>query len=110
MEIIEYRKHLVNGVITNPEWVVHGGYFHDRDTDTYLGLVLSSSDRGYYIPDTVVSMTLEEAIQRVLDIHNTYPWLSHKDEDHNKIYKTEEEVTAWVTKVFEEKPDPADMY
>ena len=110
MDIVEYRKHLVNRTVVDPEWVIKGGYFHDRDTDTYMGFVLESSERNYYIPDTVTFMTEEEALQRVLDIHSRYPWLKSKDENLNRVYKTEEEVTTWVNTVLTEKPHSAEMY
>ncbi len=110
MQIVEYRKHLVNREVTDPEWVIKGGYFYDRDTDTYMGFVLESSERNYYIPDTVTFMTQEEAIQRVKDIHATYPWLKSKDENLNRVYKTEEEIVTWVTRIIEELPDSANMY
>lgn len=110
MEIVEYRKHLLHGQIKDPEWVIHGGYFYDRDSDTYIGFVLSSKDRQYYIPDTVTFLTKEEAVSRVLDIHSRYPWIKSKDENLNRIYKTDKEIEDWVLRVIKEKPNSAEMY
>ncbi len=110
MKIVEYRKHLFNGQVVDPEWIIQGSYFYDRDSDTYMGFVLSSEDRQYYIPDTVEFLTEEEAIFRVLDIHSRYPWIKSKDEGLNKIYKTDKEVKDWVIKVIKEKPHSAEMY
>lgn len=113
-EVVEYRKHLQSGEAIDPEWIVFGGYFYDRDSDTYMGIIKASDSRDYYIPDTVTVLTIEEAIQRVLDINSVYPWVNTKsvDEDGNKQveYKTNEEIDAWVRRVIEEKPNSAEMY
>jgi len=113
-EIVEYRKHLQNKLSVDPEWVDFGGYFYDRDNDTYMGVVKSSDSRNYYIPDTVSILTVEEAIQRVLHINNRYPWVKSKsftaDGKKHIEYKTDNEIQDWVMRIIETKPNSAEMY
>jgi hypothetical protein len=113
MQIVEYRKHLANGSIVDPEWVIKGGYFHDRDADTYMGFVLESSERKYYIPDTVTFMTEEEAIQRVKDIHAEYPYVLSKvvtEEGTTKTYREDDSIESWVRGIIEDMPDSDIIY
>lgn len=73
MQLVEYKRHLVDGGIVDPKWIVVGGYMRDPDTNTYIGTVLDEAEREYYIPDTLVVMTAEQAVERYVDIHNRYP-------------------------------------
>ena len=59
MELIEYKRHLVNGVLVDPEWVHIGTIFGGSTEHTWIGIVLSEADRAYYIPDTVETKTVE---------------------------------------------------
>lgn len=81
-----------------PAWVKDGGMWLDPDNHTYIGFVLDESDREYYVPDTLVELTVAEVKTRVLDINSRYPAL---DEEGAEL--TEEELTAsvdnWVSAV-----------
>jgi len=55
MIVVEYKRHLVNGVLVDPEWVKDGGYFPVEGT--WIGLVESEEDRKYYIPGSLVHIS-----------------------------------------------------
>lgn len=105
MKIVEYKKHLLNGVLVDPEWIVKGGEFYDSNTKTFIGLVLPEEERGYYIPDTVVYMTIEELYQRVIDHNTSQPYIKSKIFNDNgpntKTYYTNEELKQWVDNFLE---------
>jgi hypothetical protein len=97
MKIVEYKKHLINGVNIIPEFIHDGNYFYDNDTKTWIGLVLDSSDREYYVPDTLTELTDEELIARQLVIHsnNSITKLEIPSDPHSNIITlTEEEVIS----------------
>jgi hypothetical protein len=97
MKIVEYKKHLINGVNIIPEFIHDGNYFYDGDTKTWIGLILDSSDREYYIPDTLTELTNQELIARQLTIHsnNSITKLEIPSDPHsNIIILTEEEVIS----------------
>jgi hypothetical protein len=72
MKIYEYRKHLVAGRIQDPEFITHGGHWYDIISDTYIALM---PDRlPYYIPDTLVLLSIEQLIARVQLLHNKVPF------------------------------------
>jgi hypothetical protein len=106
MKIVEYKKHLINGVNIIPEFIHDGNYFYDADTKTWIGLVLDISDREYYVPDTLTELTNEELIIRQLNIHSNNPITKLEitsDPHSNIINLTEEEVISNINEWLDEK-------
>jgi len=95
MELIEYKRHLVNGVLVDPEWVHIGTIFGGSTEHTWIGIVLSEADRAYYIPDTVETKTVEQVkeIQRT----KTFKRPTVPNDPHSKIVIfTTEEINQMV--------------
>lgn len=74
MQIVEYKKHLVDDELKDPEWVVRGSLLYNPLDKTYIGFVLDEEDREYYLPDTVSILTEEEVVIRSLSIHESQPY------------------------------------
>ena len=90
--ILEYKCELnYDGNLCPPPWVKIPGYFQDPDNFTFIGF--SPLVREYKIPDTVTKLTLQEAIDRLLDINTRYPMKKIESED---LY-TDLEIEAMVT-------------
>jgi hypothetical protein len=92
--ILEYKSELnYDGQLCPPPWVKIPGYFQDPDTFTLIGF--SPSIREYKIPDTVTKLTLQEAIDRVLDINTRYPMKKIDTE----VFYTDAEIETMVIDV-----------
>ncbi len=65
---VEYMKHLVDGVLVDPEWVLEGGFFPNSSDGTYIGIALDRGSREYYIPDSVKIMDKSSIQTRNLKI------------------------------------------
>ena len=64
--ILEYKLHLhPDGYTYHPPFVKAFGFYNSEDK-TYLGYALDESDRDYYIPDTILVLTEDEAVERSL--------------------------------------------
>ena len=69
MKIVEYKKHLVNGCLIDPEFIVSGNMFNDPINNTWVGKILDESERKYYVPDTLLELTRDQLIERVLSLN-----------------------------------------
>lgn len=101
MKIVEYKKHLINGCLVDPEFIIHGGEFNDFATNTWIGKILNESERKYYVPDTLTELTRDELIQRVLSLNITK--LSDVNNPHSEFIALEESevielVDNWINK------------
>ena len=64
--ILEYKLHLhPDGYTYHPPFVKAFGFYNSEDK-TYLGIAFPENQREYYIPDTVLEFTIEEAVTRCL--------------------------------------------
>jgi len=101
MKIVEYKKHLINGCLVDPEFIIDGGAFNDMANNTWIGKILDESDRKYYIPDTLTELTRDQLIQRVLSLN--IKKLSNSNDPHSTIVDLEElEVIELVDKWINE--------
>ena len=99
MKFVEYKRHLVNGVVQDPEFVTQGGVFHNPADHTWVGRVLDAADRTYYVPDTVLVLTRDELVARQLQIHADFPMTKKanpSDPHSESVALTDAEVTALV--------------
>jgi hypothetical protein len=85
--IIEYKLIIENGKITIPPWAKNPGYFYNPKDFTYIGTAPNDNVRRYYLPDTVVTLTRQQLIDRQVLINNENP---------SDPVKTLEEITAAV--------------
>ena len=64
--ILEYKLHLhPDDHMYHPPFVKAFGFYNSQDK-TYLGIAFPENQREYYIPDTLVEFTLDEAVARCL--------------------------------------------
>jgi hypothetical protein len=67
MVIVEYKLNIDrNGMVYHPPYIKKHA-FYDTTTKTYLGAVLPESERDYWVPDTLVEMSLDQAIVRCVE-------------------------------------------
>lgn len=95
MKIVEYKKHLVDGYLVDPEFIFFGNVFNDNVNNTWIGKVLDEAERKYYIPDTLVELTREELIQRALSL-NLKKLTSENDPHSETINLNEQEIAQLV--------------
>ena len=81
MAVIEYMMHRYEGGTRRrvPEWVGDRGHWMSPIDGSFIGWVDDSRD--YYVPDTVVSLTKEDFVQRQLTIHATQPFTNPSSDD-----------------------------
>jgi len=79
MAVIEYMMHRYEGGTRRkvPEWVGDRGHWMSPIDSSFIGWV--DDTRDYFVPDSVISLTKEEFVQRQLTIHATYPFTSRED-------------------------------
>ena len=93
MQILEYKLHQTSKGMTCPPWVRDGGYFHNPDDYTLVGVAESPNE--FYIPDTVTVFTVAELKTRNLAIHTKHP-ITKISEDGSVKELTNDEVEASV--------------
>ena len=73
MAVVEYMMHRRNGGNQRdvPGFIGDRGHHMSPIDKSLIGWVDDSPD--YYVPDTVVTLTKEEFVQRQLTIHASYP-------------------------------------
>lgn len=99
--LVEYKlvKEYIGMIV--PAFIEDGGYFNDPDNYTFVGTVLPESDREYYVPDSLLYLSKEELLTRVLDIHSRYPM--SKMVETESVLMTEEEVEEMVNQWCDER-------
>lgn len=106
MKIVEYKKHLINGMICDPEFIVNGGNFFNSLDNTWVGLVLEESERMYYVPDTLTFLTQQQLVDRQLSIHSVNPFtkLSDMNDPHSsQIELSHDEIISIVQSWIEQE-------
>lgn len=86
-----------------PEWVGDRGHWYDPATETYVGWV--DDVRDFYLPDTVVTLSKEDLVQRQLTIHTASPMMEENPDSpgaENMIAMTDAEVRAMVEAWYDE--------
>lgn len=71
--IVEYKLVREMDQMRTPSWVLDGGYFQNPDDFTMVGITDNDDARQFYLPDTVVVLTRQQLVDRVLSIHASYP-------------------------------------
>lgn len=99
MNIVEYKRHLTNGVVADPEFISYGGVFLDPANKTWIGAVYPEQNRDYYVPDSLVYLTVEQLHARVQDVHTRFPFtklMNPADPNAGSTALTALEVSAMV--------------
>jgi len=88
--VVEYMKHLVNGELVNPEWIVEGDFFPNTNDNTYIGTVVDKENRTYYVPDTLKVMDKVSIQERNLKME--YP---EDTADNDALTAAHNEAQTW---------------
>ena len=93
--IIEYKLHPIpQGGMKVPDFVTDGGYWGNPDDFTLIGTVPDGAE--YYVPDSVVTYTLEELQARQRAIHIKYPMRNIEDDRVLTDEEVNQAVADWV--------------
>lgn len=92
MPVVEYKMHRVNGGPRRqvPDFIGDRGHHTSPIDGTLIGWVDANAD--YHVPDTLVSFTKEEFVQRQLTIHASHPFTSMAEPDAEPTVLTDAEV------------------
>ena len=73
MAVVEYKMTMVGnrGQFTQPIWIKEGGHFYNSTDHTRVGWVVDNAE--YYVPETLVTLTKEQLVQRQLTMNAENP-------------------------------------
>jgi len=99
MPVVEYMLHKVGKRAKQaPHWIEDGGHWQSPLDHSLVGWI--DSDRDYWVPDTVVTLTREEFIARAMTIHAQYPMYHPEndiaDDDGEPSPMSDDSASAWV--------------
>jgi hypothetical protein len=98
-KVVEYKLHIAdNGEVYHPKFITNTGWWYDQESKTYIGIVLPSEQRNYYVPDTFVELTKEDLLARVKNIHKVVPWVDKT----GTIKLTDSQINSWIDSWWEE--------
>ena len=60
-----------------PGFIGDRGHWYDSATETYVGWI--ADNRDFYVPDTIVTLSKEDLVQRQLTVHASNPMMSMGD-------------------------------
>lgn len=101
MAVVEYKLHALNGGRQKkiPDFIQDGGHWFNSADNTLIGWVPDDSE--YYTPDTLVTLTKQELVTRVLGMHAVNPMTNQGDNPDDETTMTDAEVTALVEAWFD---------
>lgn len=96
MAVAEYMLVMnSNGRMEIPGFIGDRGHWYNPADNTYIGWI--DDTREFYVPDTIVTLTKEELVQRQLTMHATTPMIKPDGEPGaDPVQMTDEEVRASV--------------
>ena len=100
VKFVEYKMHKCSEGMKTPYFIDDGGHFHNKEDYTIIGTV--KDDPEYYIPDTIIYLTLEQLQERQLKIHAKEPMaragsgILSRLNPHKPSVMTDEEVNQVV--------------
>jgi hypothetical protein len=73
MAVVEYMHHVFTGDHRRhiPGFIHDRGHWYNPADETWVGWTKTNAD--YYIPDTLLTLTKEDFVQRCIRIHNANP-------------------------------------
>lgn len=78
MPVAEYMLHKEGHRRLVPEFIDDRGHWYNPVNHTYVGWIEENPD--HYVPDTIVYLTKEQFVTRILGIHMVNPLLGSNDE------------------------------
>jgi hypothetical protein len=73
MPFYEYKNHRIGNATFKPDFIAHPLGLEKAD-GTNIAYIPNPNDRNYYVPDTLVEVTIEEIHARVLEMHHISPF------------------------------------
>ena len=67
-KIYEYKLHMKPGGVGTPDFILDGGYFFNGST--YVAVIPEESQRTYYVPDSLVELSLQDLKNRIIYTQN----------------------------------------
>lgn len=94
--ILEYKQDItLGGVKVTPPWIECGGFMPNPSNFTFVGF--SPSVREYKIPDSAVTLSVQQCKDRLLSIHALTPI-----KDIDDVDMTDSEVEALAVAIISE--------
>lgn len=93
--IVEYMLVKDHVGVHAPYWVEDGGYFPNPDNATYIGWSPDYGKRSYYVPDTVLRLTRQQLVDRVVSISLLHPTFLPLSEEPMSPSEVEDSVNRW---------------
>ena len=96
MPFYEYKKNKVVHASVVPDFIQTAFHFWDPETKTDIGYIPHEDKRDYYVPDSLVEVTLEDLVARTLDLKSR--GIQFDD-------MTEEDLETWIRKKYQKYID-----
>lgn len=90
----EYKLHLFPDGVNHPTFITNGGYFFNGTT--YVAIIPEESERKYYIPDSLVELSLEDLKNRAR-LNQNNPSKDNKIVDYTDYHVlNDQELDAYI--------------
>jgi len=102
MPLVEFRKHPVAGGMRGskiPDFVRGSADYHNPADDTYVGWV--ADNRDFYLPDTIVELSREAFVTRMLAIHGQQPMTRMGEPGGEPTAMTADEVSVFAGETYD---------
>jgi hypothetical protein len=90
MAVVEYMLYKENHRRLTPDFIGDRGHWFNPSDNTYIGWI--EDNRDYYVPDTIVTLTKEQFVNRALSIHSAYPMGSNLEDLNESTTLTDDQV------------------
>lgn len=104
--IVEYKMVREMDQTRAPSWVLDSGYFQNPDDFTLVGTTKNDDIREFYIPDTVVRLSRQALITRMLGINENYPMMKITPNSMQMTPMSDADVTDMVNQWCDERGEP----
>lgn len=90
MAVAEYMFQLQGGKKVIPDFIEDRGHWYNSADHTFVGWI--RDDRDFYVPDSIVYLSKEDLVQRLLGMHNVNPFAKPTEPGAEAVTMTEVEV------------------
>ena len=103
-ECVEYKLHRnEKGNLTTPSWMSDGGYFQSPIDKSLVGFVPAESERQWFVPDSVKTLTQAEFVARGNALHTANKFKKVGDNAADLKDMTNAEATQMLTSFYQSK-------
>jgi hypothetical protein len=96
MAFYEYKNHRVGKDSLKPDFIEFPLPL-EMDNGTNIAYIPNEQDRNYYVPDTLVEVTIDDIKNRALTIHNIRPFGPLVGNNWN-----ENDVINWIENIIQQ--------